>query len=185
MKKMNFRLLTMALAVLMIAVGLVGTTLAWLTDKTEAVTNTFVAGQIGKLELKESDQDQTFTVIPGVNIPKDPTVTYTPDSDPSTNVPVDAYVFVKITGNWTWNDTDKLYEIKNKNNDVVMSFAIDADWKKLGTENVFYREVGATAITDSVIAGNTITVSSAITEDDVETVAANANGLTFKAYAIQ
>lgn len=65
------------------------------------------------------------------------------------------------------------------------------NWTKLDVEGVevFYKEVSKTE-TDglkevSVISGDTINVSGAITVSDVQAVASAADGLTFTAYAIQ
>lgn len=184
------------LALVLVIGCTIGGTLAWLTAKTSDVQNTFVAGQIGSLALEESDTDtdegvqHNYVVIPGDDITKDPKVTYTPTTAEGT-VPVDAYVFVKLSGigqnKWTWNESAKQYEIKSGSN-VVMSFAIADGWTAVpGVSDVYYKEVGSeeTLNAVSIIDDDNITVSHLITEQDVETVAAAANGLTFTAYAIQ
>lgn len=186
------------LALILVIGCTIGGTLAWLTAQTKEVQNTFVAGQIGDLKLEENDtasttyKDGKYIVIPGMDITKSPTVTYTPTNKDGT-VPVDAYVFVKLsqpagaTAKWTYEDSK--YVIKSGNPaSVVMSFEIADGWTKLGDQDVFYREVKATdskldAV--SIINGNKITVSSEITEKDVEPVAKAADKLTFQAYAIQ
>ena len=200
MKKKTLALLLSVVLVISIAVG---GSLAWLTAEPVAVTNTFVAGQIGTLALTETDTDQETTgeqhqyiVIPGVDIHKDPKVTYTPVEPDGDKTPVDAYVFVQLsqpaeaTAKWTYENGK--YVIKSGTPaSVVMSFEIadGADgWTKLDGQDVFYREVKATdSKLDpvSIIKGDTIDVSSAITKVDVETVASAADKLTFKAYAIQ
>lgn len=184
------------LALVLVLGCTIGGTLAWLTAKTSAVENTFAAGQIGALELEEdADQITTeagnqFIVIPGVDITKDPKVTYTPTTADGT-VPVDAYVFVKLTGignnKWTWNADASQYEIKSGSN-VVLSFKIADGWTAVpNAANVYYKtSTGTTGLTDEpIIKDNKITVSHLITEDDVQTVATAADKLTFTAYAIQ
>ena len=184
------------LALVLVLGCTIGGTLAWLTAKTNDVENTFVAGQIGTLELEEdADQITTeagnqFIVVPGVDITKDPKVTYTPTTADGT-VPVDAYVFVKLTGigsnRWTLNTTASQYEIKSGSN-VVMSFQIADGWIAVpNVSDVYYKtSTGNTGLTDDVIIkDNKITVSHLITEDDVTTVATAADKLTFTAYAIQ
>lgn len=184
------------LALVLVIGCTIGGTLAWLTAKTSDVENTFVAGQIGTLELEEeADQITTteghqFIVIPGVDITKDPKVTYTPTTAEGT-VPVDAYVFVELTGigqnKWAWNATAAQYEIKSDNN-VVLSFQIADGWTVVpGVSDVYYKtSTGTTGLTaDAIIQDNKITVSHLITEDDVTTVATAADKLTFTAYAIQ
>ena len=184
------------LALVLVIGCTIGGTLAWLTAQTGDVENTFVAGQIGTLELEEeADQITTtdghqFIVIPGVDITKDPKVTYTPTTEDGT-VPVDAYVFVELTGigqnKWAWNATAAQYEIKSGNN-VVLSFKIADGWTAVpNVSDVYYKtSTGTTGLTDDpIIKDNKITVSHLITEDDVETVATAADKLTFTAYAIQ
>ena len=184
------------LALVLVLGCTIGGTLAWLTAKTNDVENIFVAGQIGTLELEEdADQITTeagnqFIVVPGVDITKDPKVTYTPTTADGT-VPVDAYVFVKLTGigsnRWTLNTTASQYEIKSGSN-VVMSFQIADGWTAVpDVSDVYYKtSTGETRLTDdAIIKDNKITVSHLITEDDVITVATAADKLTFTAYAIQ
>ncbi len=206
-KSFATRAVFLMLSLILVIGCVIGGTLAWLTAQTDNVENTFIAGQIGALSLDEkADQDATkeghqFIIIPGVDITKDPKVTYTPTTEDGT-VPVDAYVFVKLEGigqsRWTWNDTAKQYEITSGNN-VVLSFKIDEYWMSLNEENVFYRKVsagemvgtteqveGKTVVTgQSIISSNKIEVSHLITETDVKTVATAADKLTFTAYAIQ
>lgn len=191
------RFVFLMLALVLVIGCTIGGTLAWLTAKTNDVENTFVAGQIGTLELDESDTDaetdgkqHQYIVIPGVDITKDPKVTYTPTTADGT-VPVDAYVFVKLTGignnKWTWNADASQYEIKSGSN-VVLSFKIADGWTAVpNAANVYYKtSTGTTGLTDEpIIKANKITVSHLITEDDVQTVATAADKLTFTAYAIQ
>ena len=85
-KKNNSKKLIVLLLVLMLLIGsVIGGTVAFLMTKTDPVTNTFVAGNIGVLTLTESDTavktadgKNTYVIIPGKNITKDPKVSYTP-----------------------------------------------------------------------------------------------------------
>lgn len=179
----------------------IGGTLAWLTAKTGDVVNNFVAGQIGSLTLTENaDQIETedghqFIVIPGVDITKDPKVTYVPTTAEGT-VPVDAYVFVKVTASgWEYDSEDKGYGVKVGYRNAQLGFQIAKGWKPLDSDSssnypgVFYREVSASdeAVTSGwpVIKDNEITVSDEITEAEIVDAAKAADGLTFQAYAIQ
>ena len=87
--------------VLLIGCG-VGGTLAWLMDKTEAVTNTFTVGDInidlnehaldenGKLTITTTNKNLTdYKILPGTSQAKDPFVTVKKDSEA-------CWVFVKI-----------------------------------------------------------------------------------------
>ena len=90
----------------------IGGTLAYLTDTTEQVKNTFVIGHIGELTLTETDNgrdgDQNsntneYLIVPGQNITKDPTVAFTYDPEKEN---VDAYVFVRVeAADWTMEET--------------------------------------------------------------------------------
>jgi len=188
------RFVYLMLALVLVLGCTVGGTLAWLTTQSEKVDNTFVAGQIGELKLEEeadqiaNEDGHQFIVIPGVDITKDPKVTYMPTTETGT-VPVDAYVFVKLTGieSGKWTLENGKYVIRSKNN-VVLSFQIADGWTAVpDVANVYYKtSSGATGLTnDPIIKENKITVSNLITEKDVETVAAAADKLTFTAYAIQ
>jgi len=186
------------LALVLVIGCTIGGTLAWLTAQTSDVENTFVAGQIGSLDLTETDTDlnkdgvqHQYIVIPGVDITKDPEVTYIPKTSNGT-VPADAYVFVKLTGiaqnKWSWNDAEQQYEIKSGEN-VVLSFKIADGWTKVSDVNdvVYYKTSnGTNGLNDNpIIKGNKIEVSEMITKEDVQNVASAADSLTFTAYAIQ
>ena len=83
MKKKSLALL---LAIAIVVVGAVAGTVAWLTDKTPSVTNTFTTSDIN-IELKETKNN--FQMIPGWNIEKDPKVTVKTGSEA-------CYLFVKL-----------------------------------------------------------------------------------------
>lgn len=95
---MKKKTLTIAIALVLVVALAVGATYAYLTAQTKAVTNTFTAGgavAANDLKLKEhvatpntdgsytlSDtnyvkegEGNSYVVLPGVNLPKDPTVT--------------------------------------------------------------------------------------------------------------
>lgn len=101
MKKKS--LLTMFLALALVGAIGIGATLAYLSDATGAMTNTFTVGKI-KISMDESDEstpndstDRTVSgnayndIQPGDVLKKDPTVTVTAGS-------ADCYVFMKLTG---------------------------------------------------------------------------------------
>lgn len=83
-------ILVAAIAVMLVAALVVGGTLAYFTDKTEAKPNTFTVGNVG-IELTETawhDNDD-HTLVPGKFYDKNPTITVDADSQ-------DAYVFLKL-----------------------------------------------------------------------------------------
>ena len=170
MKKKTFVLL---LALVLIAGAAVGGTLAWLTDTTEAVQNTFTTSDI-KIELAES-KNLDLKMIPGWTITKDPKVTVKANSE-------DCYLFVKIeelnnfSDFMTYTVADGWTQLKNaSNNDVP---------------GVYYREVNTSTTNQefAVLKDNQVAVKGTVTKADME--ALNVNGavkptLTFTAYAVQ
>lgn len=83
-------ILVAAIAVMLVASLVVGGTLAYFTDKTEAKQNTFTVGNV-KIDLTETawhDNDD-HTLVPGKFYDKNPTITVKDNSQ-------DAYVFLKL-----------------------------------------------------------------------------------------
>lgn len=173
MKK--FRELSGKLVVAMLAVTLligcaIGGTVAWLTDKTTAVTNTFTYGDIN-IELTETKPtNKQAKIIPGVDIEKDPKVTVKANSEA-------CWLFVKVQEAGTFV-ADKV------------TYSIADGWTKLtgvtGVDNVYYCEVDATTVdTDfAVLRDNKVTVSDTLTKEDIKNITTNPT-LTFTAYAVQ
>ena len=165
--------------VLLIGCG-IGGTVAYLMTRTQSVENTFVVGNIGNLSLSETDSDKKFEVIPGVDITKDPVVTYEPVANANTVKNVDVYVFVEIDAG-TWKYTEDTYTAV----DGKLSWSVDRTvWKKL-MDNVYYKELSVNEETNlNVIADKKITVAADITEDMLNAENAVPN-ISFTAYAIQ
>ncbi len=170
-----------AVAMMMCAVG---STMAWLQDTTDPVTNTFTPSHID-VELTETKND--FKMVPGWTIEKDPKVTVEANSE-------DCIVFVEITES-----------AKPKLSDYI-TYAIADGWTKGVPEgdgangvpaNVIFRTVNKTdTIREfAVLANNQVTVKDTVTEEMMDlitdevveggTVEADKPELTFKAYAVQ
>ena len=165
MKKALFIILSVAL----IVCGTVAGTLAWLTDKTGEVKNTFTVGDIN-IELKETT-GETYKMVPGIELEKNPTVTVKAGSEA-------CWLFVKVD--------------KSTNFDNFMTFGMADGWKPLdGVAGVYYREVGdksAEGTTDesfAVISGNKVTVKTEVTKEMLTAKDFANPTLTFTAYAIQ
>ena len=167
-----------ALLALVLVIGCsLGGSLAWLTAKTDPVTNTFTVGDIN-ISLGESTTD--YKIVPGVNIAKDPKVTVKANSEA-------CWLFVKVDeANWpTFKEEDDTTR--------KVDYAIADGWTKLtdveGVDNVYYRQVGASDNAQEfyVLAGNTVTVSENLTKSEVQGIGTgeNAPTLTFTAYAVQ
>lgn len=191
---MKKKTLTVAIALVLVVALAVGATYAYLTASSGPVKNTFVAGgavKQGDLELfehvanKNADGSYTldpvketdgnaYTVMPGVDLPKDPTVNVKAASGAY-------YLFVEVTkGEKVDGDT--------------LAYTVDSSkWIKLnieGREVYAYTANGTNpAILNAelsnvtILANNTITVSGdaakigALTADNAK--------LTFQAYACQ
>ena len=157
------------LAVVLLVGCIIGGTVAWLTDQTEPITNTFTYGDIN-IELWE-ETGNNYKIVPGVNIKKDPKVTIKGGSEP-------CYVFVKVDENGTF--------VKDK-----VTYRMSVLWTKLegveGVDNVWYIEQGGVVNPQTVpILANDhqIIVSKDLTKDEIKSITANPT-LTFTAYAVQ
>ena len=177
--KARSKALLLALCVVLLVAVSVLETMAYLTSKTQVITNTFTVGDIN-IELTETKpENKQAKIIPGVDIEKDPKVTVKANSEA-------CWLFVKVEQTGTFV-TDK----------VTYSVMTGTDgWTAL-TDNpgVYYREVDAvTADTGFyVLAGNTdhpngvVTVSENLTRAEINSIDAEARQpkLTFTAYAVQ
>lgn len=90
---MRKKIVALSMAVLMLAVAVVGGTLAYFTDTTKAAENVFTVGGVD-IDLTETEWDATedHTLMPGKSFDKNPTITVAEDSQ-------DAYVFLEMTIN--------------------------------------------------------------------------------------
>lgn len=158
----------LSLLALVLVVGCaVGGTIAWLTATTDPVVNTFTYGKIN-INLGESTGN-AYTIIPGVNISKDPKVTVKAGSEA-------CWLFVKVAEEGTF--------VANR-----VTYSIEDGWKALDATKhpgVYYREVNAvTADTDFyVLKDNMVTVSEELTKAEVNGITTQPT-LTFTAYAVQ
>lgn len=163
---MKKKTIALVMAMVMLFGIAVGGTIAWLTDKTAEVKNTFTVGNID-IDLDESD-DLDLKMVPGKDITKDPEVTVKANSEA-------CWLFVKID--------------KSSNLDDFIDYTVDSGWTKL-QDGVYYREVAATTadVTYSVLAEDQVTVNSDVTKammDAIEKGEAAKPTLSFTAYAIQ
>lgn len=164
-RRSTLKPLLVAMAVVLLIGCVAGGTLAWLTSTPSAVTNTFTTSDI-TITLDESTGN-TYKMIPGWAITKDPKVTVTKGSEK-------CYVFVEVT--------------EGNNFSNYMTYGITNDWTKL-QDGVYYCVVDASDATDDVVIGiltdNKVAVKDTVTKSDMTTAASAQPTLTFKAYAIQ
>lgn len=174
----SFRGLVLVLALTLIVGVAGGATFAWLTAKSDTVTNTFTYGDIN-IDLAESTGSD-YKIIPGVNIAKDPKVTVKAGSEA-------CWLFVKVEEeDWptpTYVDGEK--PVRKVNYDIA-----DGWTKGDGTNipaNVYYREVAANDANQEfpVLKDNKITVSDTLTKIDIKDILTTTPKLSITAYAIQ
>lgn len=168
---MKKKSLALVLALAMIVVCVVGGTLAWLTDKTAPVKNTFTYGDIN-ITLAESE-NLDLKMIPGYTIDKDPKVTVLAGSEK-------CYLFVKVE--------------KSNNFDSFMTCVMADGWYQLkdasgnDVSGVYYREVETSTANQefAVLKNDQVTVKTDVTKTMLNALTAdNYPTLTFTAYACQ
>lgn len=178
MKKKTLALL----AALVLVIGcIIGGTLAWLTDKTDTVVNTFTTSDI-KVKLEETT-GTAYKMVPGYELEKDPKAWVVAGSE-------DCYLFVKLdwaNNTYTSGETAKSY----------LDWAIADGWTPVpGKTNVYYRTVNSKQMSSDngannaypILAGNKVTVSGDITKEQMNALDAEdavKPTLTITAYASQ
>lgn len=193
-RSVSTRVLVMLGAVLVIVGGAIGGSVAWLTDTTDAVTNTFTVGNIdayttasAAYSLRRSTGE--LRMVPGHTLTINaPAITIGAGSE-------DCYLFVRIDENLgTWTKEGRTFQ-------DCLSYATVAGWTKLEStpevtvpDHVYWRVVERDAENDQtfqVIAGESgpeVTVSLDITKEmmsELNEPGATLPTLTFSAYAVQ
>ena len=160
--------LALVLALTLLVVGVVAGTLAWLTAKSDTVTNTFTTSDI-KVKLEETT-GTNYKMIPGYTIRKDPQATVLAGSE-------ECYLFVKLE--------------KSTNFDTYLKYDIADGWIKLDgvTDTVYYRVVDGTTnqigTPYSVLKNDQVTVKGSVTKEMMKTAEQDKPTLTITAYASQ
>ena len=160
--------LAIFLACVLLVGGIVGGTLAWLTDNTDPVVNTFSPSTIS-IELKETT-GENYKMIPGCTVTKDPYAKVLKGSE-------DCWLFVKIQ--------------ESDNFDDFMTYKIADGWDLVaGETNVYYRKVTGVLAADSkafpILKDNKVVINTTVTEEKMEALTADTYPtLTFTAYAAQ
>ena len=175
---MKKKLFIIVVSILSICSFLVGTSVAWLSSKTDEVINTFTYGDIN-IKIEETDtgdnDNNEFTneykMLPGNKITKDPKITVLANSE-------DSYLFVEIKESENFKD--------------FMKYELVEGWTLVeGTENVYVREITKSDKDQEffVLKDNTVTVLESVTkamlndlDKDGQT---NYPTLSFTAYAVQ
>lgn len=180
-KNTRTRILLTAVAALLLVTMAVGGTLAWLTDVTPPVTNTFSPSDI-HIKLEESNTPWSMQLIPGVEKAKDPKVTVDTDK---TNVPIFVYVKVEMpaslknvltveinTTDWTLVAGTEVTDTTADTYTAVYS----REWNP-GDPSAWYVLKGTTTNANGAVA-----VDKKLTADDLYNIKGD---MVFTAYAIQ
>ena len=153
-------------AVVLVLCCAIGGTLAWLTAKSEVVTNTFAPSNI-KIELKENTGTQ-YKMVPGQTIAKDPAAKVLAGSE-------ECWLFVKLE--------------KSENFDTFMTYEMANGWEEVtGAPGVYARKVLTAnfGTAYSVLKGDQVTVKGTVNEGMMNGLTtANYPTLTITAYASQ
>lgn len=208
---MKKKTLTIAIALVLVVALAVGATYAYLTAQTKAVTNTFVAGKIidqdslklyehnavkgddgtytlgnDVLDGSESKPGNTYTIMPGVNLPKDPTVVVAGNKSNG-----EYYLFVKVTegngfdkGILGYKVTDNWLQLKDADGNNVTGvyvYTTDQASAAILTGNLTATKILAPTEDANDATDNTITVK----DTDISGLSATDCTLVFQAYACQ
>lgn len=169
---MKKKLIALALVTIIAVMAIAGSSLAWLQDTTETVTNTFTEGKVD-IDLYETKDGtkvmgQEYKMVPGDELTKDPTVEVLPVSEA-------CWLFVKVEENATV--------------DTFLTYAIADGWTELEA-GVYYREVEDTNAvqTFAVLKNNKVTVKTEVNMDQMNALTGGTLArpeLKFTAYAVQ
>lgn len=167
---MKKKLLAVSVCAIIAVMAIAGSSLAWLQDTTETVTNTFTEGKVD-IDLTETTGDK-YQLIPGNTLEKNPTVAVVAGSEA-------CWLYVKVE--------------KVNNVDEYIDYEIADGWTPLGdttgTTVIYYREVSAdeakNGATYPVLKNNKVLVQTDVDMADMSAISAQNPRLQFTAYAIQ
>ena len=177
--------IALILAVVLLLGIAVGATIAWLTDTTEEVKNTFIHSTLD-VTLEETTGDE-YKMIPGHYVEKDPKAGVPAGSE-------DAYLFVEVTeadGVVTYTDADGVSQTTKWSD--FLTYEIADGWTLVpGESNVYYRTVMADAAEADrafyVLKDNKVYVKNTVTKEMMDALDKDTTKyptLTFQAYAVQ
>ncbi len=160
---MKKKTIALVMSLVLIVGCMLGGTVAWLTAKTDEVKNTFTVGDIN-ITLTETTGD-TYKMVPGSDITKDPKVTVKADSEA-------CWLFIKVE--------------KSENFDTFMTYDIADGWTEL-ENGVYYCQVDATTSDTefAVLKDNKVNVKDTVTKEMLTATDFTEPTLTFTSYAVQ
>lgn len=163
---MNKKSLALILTLVLVLTAAVGGTLAWLTDESEQVVNTFTGSDI---EVTLTETERTYQMVPGYTLDKDPKATVETGSEY-------CYLFVKLE--------------KSANFDSFLSYELATGWNELtGVDGVYYMEIDQDTeigVPYSVLKDDQVTVKGTVTKSMMDGLTETTYPtLTVTAYASQ
>ena len=200
---MKKKTLTIAIALVLVVALAVGATYAYLTATTKVVTNTFTAGGAvtdKDLTLKEhvatpnadgsytlgttyldEGKGNSYVVLPGVNLPKDPTVEVTAANGPY-------YLFVEVTKGAKVDgdtlkytvDSSKWFRLTSITGREVYVYAADG-----ATATILDGKLDATPVLKAISDTDSNTIQVSTDNTKVAALTTENSALTFQAYACQ
>lgn len=181
-KRFSLKIAALIMALALVLVGVIGTTLAWLIDETDPVKNVFTVGKVD-ITLEETDPEgddplnNEYTMVPGTDIEKDPLITVKANSE-------NCWLFVKIDESANLDDFITYDVILDDSSTTAVE-----GWTALdGVDGVYYMEVTKSASDQEygVLVGDKVKVNEDVTTQDLEALDATTYpSLTFTAYAVQ
>lgn len=186
----NMKRIALVVAITLLLGCAIGGTLAWLTDTTQVVTNTFTTSDV-EISLTETDSadddtnanENAYKMVPGNVIAKDPKVTVEAISEAcwlfvkvNESANVDSYLdYSVITGTGAWQPltgVDNVYYMQVADSDVAQSF------------DVIYYDVNSDGKYQTG-EENKVHVKTTVDKAMMETAKTSVPTITFKAFAVQ
>ena len=164
---------TIIAAIVLLLVLLIGGAIAYFTDKTETITNTFTVGNVD-ITLTEPNwvADNAKNIVPGAVVAKDPTVTVASTS-------ADAWVFVKVEVPCVGTTPRELF-----------AYTVEAGWTTLsdgtcaeGKATKIYGHTASMTKNATAVLFTTVTLDANLTSEEAGTLTTIEMPVT--AYAIQ
>lgn len=187
---MKKKIAALCLVVCLLATAIIGGTMAYFTDTTDPVTNTFTVGKVDITLTEPAWNPANAKLMPGARIVKNPTITVGNDSE-------DAWVFAEFT---VGADLLDLIEAEAGSTTTPVATLLDKWFEGVpqGTYKVFKSEendggsytyiIGfnnAMSKNGSVTLFDAVTVPATVTSKMLEDAGTGSLTLTIKAYAIQ
>lgn len=175
LRLLSSKTILLVLATVLVTGSAVGGTVAWLMSRPQTLTNTFTIGNV-QIILEETDTNDgdsdprtnTYEMMPGRTIEKDPKVTVSAGSD-------NCWLFVKLT---------------EKNHFAnFMTYSVEDGWTALGSaDGVYYREVSQSDADQAflILSQNAVQVKAEVTTEMFRALTPDTLPvLSVDAYAVQ